>query len=473
VGQDPVESAQRAIGLAREAGDEELVREAHLLLAAVARVQGRVEHARAQLGAAERLRDQVAGSLPEPLRASFLARPDLGALQVESAALRAAEQVAAPPAPEERLARSERPAAAPAIGFVGRHPSVLRLLASVRKVAACNSPVLILGESGTGKELLADAIHAHSERRAGPLVKVNCAALVETLLLSELFGHERGAFTGATGRRRGRFELADGGTLFLDEIGDISARTQVALLRVLQDHTFERVGGGVPIRTDVRIVCATHRDLRGMVERGAFREDLYYRLCGVTIEVPPLRRRLDDIPLLSAHLLGLVAAERGGPPRRLSAEALGVLERHGWPGNVRELQNLLRAAALFCEDEELSAADVREHLRPVGSDSPPQEHGPASARAPGSEPSAREAQPGDRADAGDVDTVRAAYDEIRTKGTSLGDLKRRIERDCIERALGETGGNITRAAALLGMKRPRLSQLVKQHGLLGNISEES
>ena len=173
--------------------------------------------------------------------------------------------------------------------IVGDDPAIRGLLAAVKKVARSSSTVLVRGESGTGKELVAEAIHRASDRANGPLVTVNCAALVETLLLSELFGHEKGAFTGAIARRRGRFEMAEGGTLFLDEIGDISARTQVALLRVLQERTFERVGGTTPIRANVRVICATHRDLKAMVERGEFREDLYYRLRGITLEVPPLR----------------------------------------------------------------------------------------------------------------------------------------------------------------------------------------
>src|SRR5262245_60834168 len=181
------------------------------------------------------------------------------------------------------------PAAAPR-KIVGRDPAILALIGAVQKVGASDATVLIQGESGTGKELVAEALHEASARRAGPMIKVNCAALVETLLLSELFGHERGSFTGAAARRRGRFELAEGGTLFLDEIGDISPRTQVALLRVLQDRTFERVGGVTSLRANVRIVCATHRDLRAMVARGEFREDLYYRLRQVVLEVPALRQ---------------------------------------------------------------------------------------------------------------------------------------------------------------------------------------
>ncbi len=349
--------------------------------------------------------------------------------------------------------------------MVGREPSVVSLVSAIRKVAASDATVLILGESGSGKELVADAIHEFSPRRAGPLVKVNCSALVETLLLSELFGHEKGAFTGAMARRRGRFELAEGGTLFLDEIGDISPRTQVALLRVLEDRSFERVGGVVPMRANVRIVCATHRDLRAMVARGEFREDLYYRLKQVVLEVPSLRQRLGDLSLIAATILGRIAHERGGAPKRLSARALNALSRHTWPGNVRELENALRAAALFAEGDEIDLDDFTTNvdgLRSIGA--PPATDPPP---APVSAPSLAEA-PGEAEDASAP--VEVTYAHVRS-GVSLSDMKRRIERECIARALEESGGNITRAAALLGMKRPRLSQLVKQYGL-GSTSED-
>jgi sigma-54 specific flagellar transcriptional regulator A len=377
------------------------------------------------------------------------------------------------------------------------------LLAAVAKVGKTDATVLVHGESGTGKELVADAIHEASARRAGPLVKVNCAALVETLLLSELFGHEKGAFTGAAARRRGRFEVADGGTLFLDEIGDISPRTQVALLRVLQDKTFERVGGVTPIRADVRIVCATHRELGSMVARGEFREDLYYRLRGVVLEVPALRQRLLDLPLLAAAILDRIAGERGTRAKRLSVSALKALSRHPWPGNVRELENALRAAALFAEGEEIELKDfttnvdalaslageapngdlgaplssvsgvslsrtphgvsgpatLASHASPRDSDTFDGGTNGALKEAAMSQPS--KIAPSPSAEEGSATEV--AYAAIRA-GVSLSDLKRDIERDCIARALAETGGNITRAAALLGMKRPRLSQLVKQYG---------
>ncbi|MBI5537083.1 MAG: sigma 54-interacting transcriptional regulator [Deltaproteobacteria bacterium] len=471
MGQDAMELAGRALTLAAESRDEDLMRECNLLLCELARAEQRLDVAQAFLRSAEQLRDQVAGALPDALRHSYLTRRDIQALASASSALGAAVESRCAQQPALQVVPSPAPSTKSASGtrFVGRHPSVLRLLASVRKVATSNAPVLILGESGTGKELIAEAVHAQSDRAAGPLVKVNCAALVETLLLSELFGHEKGSFTGAAGRRRGRFELADGGTLFLDEIGDISPKTQVALLRVLQDHTFERVGGTSSIRTDVRIVCATHRDLKAMVAAGTFREDLYYRLCGITLEVPPLRRRIEDVELIASHLLGAIARERREPARALSPEALDLLERHSWPGNVRELDNTLRASSLFAEGETISAQDVAEQLRASG-------HPPQSAPlravedvldADDEEVERMPARTGREADA-----TRVAYEEIRSRGTSLSDLKRQIERDCIERALVETHGNITKAATLLGMKRPRLSQLVKQYGLLEEISEE-
>jgi transcriptional regulator with GAF, ATPase, and Fis domain len=346
------------------------------------------------------------------------------------------------------------------------------LLQAVKKVARSNATVLVRGESGTGKELVAEALHTASDRASGPLVTVNCAALVETLLLSELFGHEKGAFTGAFARRRGRFELAEGGTLFLDEIGDISPRTQVALLRVLQERTFERVGGTTAIRANVRIVCATHRDLKGMVERGDFREDLYYRLRGITLEVPALRQRMGDVPRIAESLLRRIAMERGEPSKALAPDALDLLARHRWPGNVRELENALRAASLFAEGAMITAGDLADNVDDLR----------ALAIAPSS-PSIRTPLPAppiaEQAEddgetplpTGEANATSIAYAQVRQGAVSLSDLKRQIERDCIARALAETKGNITRAAALLGMKRPRLSQLVKQYGLVAVSSE--
>ncbi|MFI5302626.1 MAG: sigma-54 interaction domain-containing protein, partial [Polyangiales bacterium] len=363
--------------------------------------------------------------------------------------------------------------------MVGSDPALRALMSAVRRVGPSDATVLIHGESGTGKELVAEALHDASNRANATLVKVNCAALVETLLLSELFGHEKGAFTGAVARRRGRFEIADGGTLFLDEIGDISPRTQVALLRVLQERTFERVGGTTPIRVDVRIVCATHRDLATMVSRGEFREDLYYRLRGVQLEVPPLRARTADLRELCDHLLQQIAREHLQPARTLSVDGLALLAAHRWPGNVRELENVLRAVALLSDGLELTARDLAEHvdvLRPLEQalaqnsgvaaieEADLDDEGPSSITSLSVMPVLPSAE---------ASATAVAYGQIRGGAVSLFEMKRMIERDCIARALSETRGNITRAAALLGMKRPRLSQLVKHYGLSSLFTEGS
>jgi transcriptional regulator with GAF, ATPase, and Fis domain len=471
--------ALEALAAARASGKEDLVIEAHALLAEIHRAAGRPETARAHVGGAVALRDQIAGALPGEVRAAFLSRPDLAALSRLHAALHEpTSQNDISPASHSGPRSGSRPPAAAPREMVGDDPAVRGLLAAVRKVARSSSTVLVRGESGTGKELVAEAIHGASDRAAGPLVTVNCAALVETLLLSELFGHEKGAFTGAIARRRGRFEMAEGGTLFLDEIGDISPRTQVALLRVLQERTFERVGGTAPIRANVRVICATHRDLKAMVERGEFREDLYYRLRGITLEVPPLRTRMGDLPRISEHLLVRIALERGESRKALSADALDLLGRHRWPGNVRELENALRAASLFAEGDVITAAtlvDNVDDLRLAGSGrlrvAPPPASGSAGVGEDGDDQSL---EGGDAAlPPVEANATAVAYSQVRAGATSLPDIKRQIERDCIARALAETRGNITRAAALLGMKRPRLSQLVKQYGLAAVSSEGS
>jgi transcriptional regulator with GAF, ATPase, and Fis domain/tetratricopeptide (TPR) repeat protein len=470
--------ALEALTAARASGKEDLVIEAHALLAELHRGGDRHEMARAHVESAVALRDQVAATLPADVRAAYLSRPDLlGLAKLQVLLAEPVSQPELPPASQSMPRPSVRSATSTPREIVGEDPGVRGLLAAVRKVARSNSTVLVRGESGTGKELVAEAIHRASDRASGPLVTVNCAALVETLLLSELFGHEKGAFTGAIARRRGRFEMAEGGTLFLDEIGDISARTQVALLRVLQERTFERVGGTTPIRANVRVICATHRDLRAMVERGEFREDLYYRLRTITLEVPALRTRMGDVPRISEHLLGRIAQERSEPRKTLSADALDLLSRHRWPGNVRELENALRAASLFADGDVITAATLAENVDDLRS--------AVAARRPTPMPSlaavdavAAEAPAEEEGDAaeGPLPAVEAsatavAYSQVRLGTTSLPDIKRQIERDCIARALAETKGNITRAAALLGMKRPRLSQLVKQYGLAAVSSE--
>ena len=255
--------------------------------------------------------------------------------------------------------------------LVGEDPGFRAAVELARRAARGRSTVLVTGETGTGKELIATLVHASSARRDAPLVKVNCAALPETLLESELFGHERGAFTSADRTRIGRFEQADGGTLFLDEIGDMSPTTQAKLLRVLQDGEFQRLGGTRVIQSDVRIVAATNRDLRAAIREGGFREDLFFRLNVISIPLPPLRERRDDIPRLATHLLELHAAEIGRGGLHWSPAALDRLRRHDWPGNVRELRNVVERAALLSEGpavevdpQRLGGDSVTEEWRP-------------------------------------------------------------------------------------------------------------
>jgi|GEM_PF-399472 len=483
-GEDADALAAEALAAARASSEEDLIIEAHVLLAEIHRASGRLEAARAHVEHAAALRDQIAATLPDDVRGAFLSRPDLVSLARLQAIREPLSCADLAPQSQSQPRSSSRPPAGAPRELVGDDPAIRGLLTAVRKVARSSSTVLVRGESGTGKELVAEAIHRASERAAGPLVTVNCAALVETLLLSELFGHEKGAFTGAIARRRGRFELAEGGTLFLDEIGDISPRTQVALLRVLQERTFERVGGTAPIRANVRVICATHRDLKAMVERGEFREDLYYRLRGITLEVPPLRARMGDLPRISDHLLARIAIERGEAKKTLSSDAVDLLGRHRWPGNVRELENALRAASLFADGSIITAATLVENvddLRAVaaGPRARPSLPPPVLASVDAPQAGGADVVGGDDdGEAGplplsEASATAVAYTQVRAGGTSLPDIKRQIERDCIARALAETKGNITRAAALLGMKRPRLSQLVKQYGLAAVSSEGS
>jgi two-component system response regulator HydG len=242
--------------------------------------------------------------------------------------------------------------------LVGRDPKMLRVLQLIGRVAPTQASVLITGESGTGKELVAEALHEHSPRARGPFVKLHCAALAETILESELFGHERGAFTGAAARRDGRFQQADGGTLFLDEIGEISPAIQVKLLRFLQERQFERVGGNETIKVDVRILAATNRDLARMVKEGHFREDLYYRLNVISIEMPSLRERPTDIPLLAMHFLRKFAGENEKPVASFADDALAAMTRYEWPGNVRELENAIERSVIICRGDTVRAGDL-------------------------------------------------------------------------------------------------------------------
>jgi DNA-binding NtrC family response regulator len=257
--------------------------------------------------------------------------------------------------------------------IVASHPSMLEALRLAEQVASSKATVLVVGETGTGKELVAELIHRESPRRTKPLVRLNCAALSESLLESELFGHERGAFTGAVGKREGRFEQANGGTLFLDEVSEIPMPIQVKLLRVLQERTFERVGGNESIQVDVRIVSASNRDLLQRVKEGQFREDLYYRLNVVTIQIPPLRERASDIAPLASFFLARYAEENGKRVEGMSDEVLAALNAHAWPGNVRELENVLERAVVLCDSPRLELRHLPANLAPraATADEPP------------------------------------------------------------------------------------------------------
>ncbi|HET8577242.1 MAG TPA: sigma-54 dependent transcriptional regulator [Methylomirabilota bacterium] len=256
----------------------------------------------------------------------------------------------------ERLERGQE--------IVGKSPLIDELRAQIAIAAPTNGRVLIHGENGSGKELVARAIHALSARREGPFVEVNCAAIPEELIESELFGHERGAFTGAVARRRGKFELADQGTIFLDEVGDMSLKTQAKVLRVLEEQAFERVGGKETIRVDVRVLAASNQNLRDLIAAGRFREDLFYRLSVIPIEVPPLRRRKEDLPLLVEHFIKLFSAENGKRPKTVSVEALAYFLSYDWPGNVRELRNMVERLVIMAPRDVITPEDLPPPVRP-------------------------------------------------------------------------------------------------------------
>jgi len=310
--------------------------------------------------------------------------------------------------------------------MVGHSPALEAVRERIRRVAPTDARVLITGESGTGKELVAAAIHGLSPRSGGPLVRVNSAAIPRELVESELFGHERGAFTGATERRRGRFELAHGGTLFLDEIGDLEAGTQAKLLRVLESGVIERLGGSAPIPVDVRVVAATHRDLRSRVQEGSFREDLLFRLEVVPIHLPPLRERIDDIPLLVDHALARLRTRHGLPSPRLLPEGLEALKQHRWPGNVRELLNIVERLAILHPGADVGAAAVADVLSAL----------PRPAAAPPPLP-----------------------------GRPLGERLDAVEHQLISDALREARGSVSEAARLLRTDRANLYRRMRRLGI--------
>ncbi len=250
--------------------------------------------------------------------------------------------------------------------IVGSSPEIQTVFKKVQQIAASRATVLVTGESGTGKELIAAAIHQSSPRNSGPFVKLHCAALAESLLESELFGHERGAFTGADRRREGRFEQANGGTLFLDEIGEISPAVQVKLLRVLQEREFERVGGNQTVQTDVRVIAATNRDLKEMVDKGLFREDLFYRLNVIDLHMPPLRHRRSDVAPLADHFMRKYARDNGKQVIQFSDAALGRLLSYDWPGNVRELENVIERAVVLTTTDTIDVGELPPEMKPTG-----------------------------------------------------------------------------------------------------------
>ncbi|MCY1078584.1 sigma-54-dependent transcriptional regulator [Archangium lansingense] len=333
--------------------------------------------------------------------------------------------------------RSVRADAKARAAIIGESPQLQEVFKIIDKVADTPSTVLINGESGTGKELIASALHGASSRRDKPFIKINCAAIPHNLLESELFGYERGAFTGAVTSKPGRFELADGGTLFLDEIGEIPVEMQVKLLRALQEGEFERVGGIKTTRVDVRLIAATNRDLQAEIETGRFRKDLYYRLAVVPIVLPPLRERRADIPTLAGHFVEKYNRKLNKKIEGISDDAMALLQAYSWPGNIRELENLIERVLLFADGPFITAKDLPEPVR----------QGPATA----------------------APALSAAHLEASTGEGGLKDIVRmkaaELEKDLITKALEETGGNVTRAARLLQISRKSLQTKMKEFGL--------
>jgi two-component system NtrC family response regulator len=305
-------------------------------------------------------------------------------------------------------------------GIIGRSRAIESVLADVNRVAQSDATVLIRGESGTGKELVANAIHRASPRAKGPFLAVNCASLPETLLESELFGHERGAFTGAVARKLGRFELADKGTIFLDEIGDISPAMQVKLLRVLESRTIQRLGGGKDINVDIRILAATNRDLESKMQNGEFREDLFYRLNVIPLTIPPLRERREDILPLTEYFIEKYSQKNNKPIKGITAEAKDLLLNHSWPGNVRELENLIERAIVLA--------------------------------------------PGDVIDLNDLDPFISQRGSISDRGFDNMNLEH-IEKLAIIEALKRTEGSLSKAAELLGIHRNSIRLKIKKYGI--------
>jgi two-component system nitrogen regulation response regulator NtrX len=326
----------------------------------------------------------------------------------------------------ENLSLKEQ--AARRVRMVGESSVMVELRRQIEVAGPAPSRVLISGENGTGKELVARAIHLQSPRADRPFIEVNCAAIPETLIESELFGHERGSFTGAAAMRRGQFELADGGTLFLDEVGDMSLATQAKVLRVLQEQRFQRLGGSKPIKVDVRVIAASNKNLVEEIRKGTFREDLYFRLAVLQLDVPPLRERREDIPALVRHFIQVNVEEQGLRSRDITPEALDVLARHDWPGNVRELRNLIERVMIMARGFIIQESDVELLVAQGGTFHPPQ--------------------------------VPSAFDYL-----SLRDARAAFEREYIGRKLREHGWNVSKTADDLKVERSHLHRKIKLLGI--------
>jgi two-component system response regulator HydG len=326
---------------------------------------------------------------------------------------------------ENRLLRESLGAQFDRGNLIGRSRAMMKLLETVAQVAPSEATVLITGESGTGKEMVAGAIHFNSPRRNGPFVKINCAALTETLLESELFGHEKGAFTGADRRREGKFRQADGGTIFLDEVSEMSPAMQVKLLRVLQDREITRVGGDETVKADVRVIAASNRDLISEIGKGRFREDLFYRLNVVNIAMPPLRERREDIPLLAQHFLEIFAGKNRKDVKGFSPKAMDRLLRYAWPGNIRELMNTVERAVVLSRSDYLAEDDFAPLFTDVGSH-------------------------------------QGGTDQPAADGMPLDE----VEKATILKTLAQAGGNKSEAARRLGITRRTLHQKLKKYGMM-------
>jgi two-component system NtrC family response regulator len=311
-----------------------------------------------------------------------------------------------------------RQATAPLRGLIAASPEMLKICRSIEKIAPTNANVLLLGESGTGKELLARALHQLGTRAKGNFVAINCAAIPDTLLESELFGYEKGAFTGAIKQNRGKIEYASGGTLLLDEVGDLPLPLQAKLLRFLQERVIERIGGRETIPVDTRVICATHRDLASLIGEGRFREDLYYRISEITVRIPPLREREGDAVLVARALLNQFGRQMGKPRLNFGAEALRALVAYPWPGNVRELENRLKRAVIMCESDQITARDLE-----------------------------------------------LEAEEVVADPLDLRQVRERAERRAVQQAMSHADGNISHAADLLGVTRPTLYVLLNKYNL--------